>query len=214
MTPAPAAEDIGNDTSQAQQAEKTRLPGFGLPVNYHPVGDSFPTAISRSPEEDCRRRILPLITLRELEMLRIMNEITDKTDWHIKKTEAIAAKGRDITLRMMDWVIDELRYKAEVFGRTGAVSVYTGDVVKSDSALSESFRLKLQRAAKALEGVPEKHKDWHPGPKNTVLDLDHPSLFPLVYGRSRILERGRTALYDALKEYYSCTTSGGDDGLR
>lgn len=30
-------------------------------------------------------------------------------------------------------------------------------------------------------------KDWHPGSGEKVLDLVHPSLFPLVYGQTRIL---------------------------
>ena len=38
-----------------------------------------------------------------------------------------------------------------------------------------------------LEQVPDKNKDWHPGSNQQVLDLVHPSLFPLVYGQSRIL---------------------------
>lgn len=35
-----------------------------------------------------------------------------------------------------------------------------------------------------LEDVPEDKKDWHPNSGNQVLDLVHPSLYPVVYGRT------------------------------
>jgi hypothetical protein len=35
-----------------------------------------------------------------------------------------------------------------------------------------------------LENVPEKEKDWHPGSNGQVLDLVHPSLYPIVYNRT------------------------------
>ena len=35
-----------------------------------------------------------------------------------------------------------------------------------------------------LENVPDSEKDWHPGSDGLVLDLVHPSLYPVVYGRT------------------------------
>jgi len=35
-----------------------------------------------------------------------------------------------------------------------------------------------------LENVPDSEKDWHPGSDGLVLDLVHPSLYPIVYGRT------------------------------
>jgi len=43
-----------------------------------------------------------------------------------------------------------------------------------------------------LENVPEDQKDWHPGSNQQVLDLVHPSLFPLIYGRSISTDDGQT----------------------
>jgi hypothetical protein len=86
---------------------------------------------------------------------------------------------------MMNWVIAELRYRAPSFKETGMFTVYNGDVVKSDAAVSASLKNSLKRAVEPLENGPE--KDYHPGSDDKVLDLIHPSLFPLVYGRSRIL---------------------------
>ncbi|KAJ3513910.1 hypothetical protein NLJ89_g2677 [Agrocybe chaxingu] len=191
--------------------EQTCLPGFGQPLNYYPDGEGkdrpFPSALNPK-DMDKGRTVLALTTLREFKMLQIMNQITDKPNWNTKvfdeaitekwKSEALALTDEDITEAMMRWVIDELRYKASVFSQTGAVSVFTGDVVKSDSALPETFKLALQAAVGALEDVPEKDQDWHPGSNGMVLDLVHPSLFPLVYGRSRVLERGRLSLGDCI----------------
>ena len=52
----------------------------------------------------------------------------------------------------------------------------------------------LRNAAAPLEHTRDDEKDWHPGSDDKVLDLVHPSLFPLVYGRSRILPNGTVPL--------------------
>jgi len=100
---------------------------------------------------------------------------------------------------MVNYCFAELQYKAPLFQRTGQLTIYEADVVKSDVALSESFRLSLIEAVKPLEDVLEHQKDWHPGSDRKVLDLVHPSLFPLVYGKSRILEEGRVGLEDCVE---------------
>ena len=47
----------------------------------------------------------------------------------------------------------------------------------------------LLSAVAPLENVSGEQKDWHPGSNGQVLDLVHPSLFPIVYNRSlRILD--------------------------
>jgi hypothetical protein len=42
----------------------------------------------------------------------------------------------------------------------------------------------LIAAVAPLENVPDSEKDWHPGSDGLVLDLVHPSLYPIVYGRT------------------------------
>jgi Protein of unknown function (DUF4246) len=110
----------------------------------------------------------------------------------------MATPNQDITPGMVNWCIAELQWKAEVFRKSGVVTVYTGDVVKSDSAVPESLKNALREAIKPLEDVPDLHKDWHPWSDEKVLDLVHPSLFPLVYGRSRILPDSVTGLDDCI----------------
>ena len=110
------------------------------------------------------------------------------------KEEARARGDTHISENMIDYIVDELRYKAKYFTDVEAVSLYTGDVVKSDFAVDVSVKNALQGAIKSLENVPTSSKDWHPGSDNKVLDLVHPSLFPFVYGVTRVLKKGRLGL--------------------
>lgn len=70
------------------------------------------------------------------------------------------------------------------------------DVFKSDTIIPEQLRIALESAVESLENIPEREKDWHPGTNEQVLDLVHPSLYPLVYGQTRILPSGVTSLED------------------
>lgn len=100
----------------------------------------------------------------------------------------------------MDFVIDELRFKAGLFKEFGVVSVYNGDVLKSDIAVPDSVKEALRAAVKPLENVPEVYKDYHPFSEDKVINLVHPSLYPLIYGRSRALMDGLVELEDCTKK--------------
>lgn len=88
---------------------------------------------------------------------------------------------------MFKWIIAELCWKAKSFQEAGTVTIYNGDVVKSDSRIPEALKKALKFSVIPLEDIPEVHKDYHPGSDGKVIDLVHPSLFPLIYGRSRVL---------------------------
>ncbi|PPQ86637.1 hypothetical protein CVT25_006821 [Psilocybe cyanescens] len=196
---------------------EAKLPGRDEPIDYVPqygspgyIGKLFKNGLSIW---ELGGSTFPMTTLREFTMLQLMNTITDKPDWNTKvnnpeiakkwKEEALTS-GADITSKMVDWCLDELRYKASLIPQDASppVVVYNGDVVKSDTALSIEFKQALQEAMTKFEdAIPNKLKDWHPGSDEKVWDLVHPSLFPLVYGRTRILERGtsQTTLDDCIK---------------
>lgn len=70
--------------------------------------------------------------------------------------------------------------------------------VKSDSIVSAELKEALKAAVKPLEDVPAKQQDWHPCSNEQVLDLVHPSLYPLIYARSRILADCEIGLDDCL----------------
>lgn len=71
-------------------------------------------------------------------------------------------------------------------------------VIESDTAVCSDLKAALQAAAAPLEDVPNRLKDWHPGSDGKVVDLVHPSLFPLLYGRSRILSSEVVGLQDCV----------------
>jgi hypothetical protein len=114
------------------------------------------------------------------------------------KEEALSAYGMDMSELMFDYCIDELRYK---FKRLkGCITVYDGDVVKSDTAIPSSLQVALRDAVAPLENIPVVYRDWHPGSNEIVLDLVHPSLFPVIYGRTRILRDNVVGLGDCVKK--------------
>lgn len=80
--------------------------------------------------------------------------------------------------------------------KTGRVNVFDAEVVivKSDVAVSTELQTELCAAVRVLEDVPDVKKDWHPHSDETVLDLVHPSLYPVVWGVTRALEAGTVPL--------------------
>lgn len=57
-------------------------------------------------------------------------------------------------------------------------------VWQSDTLVPAPLKQALIENVKELENVPEDKKDWHPKTGKQVLDLVHPSLYPLIYGRT------------------------------
>jgi hypothetical protein len=115
------------------------------------------------------------------------------------KAEVLSAPDIDATESMITWCFDELRYKSKQFQVTRAITAYDGDVVKSDNAIPSSLKQALKAAAAPLENVPKVYCDWHPGSEDTVLDLVHPSLFPVIYGRTKILRDSIVGLDDCVE---------------
>ncbi|KAF8656144.1 hypothetical protein AX16_002746 [Volvariella volvacea WC 439] len=183
-------------------------PGFGLPLDYEP-SKTFPsahdiTSMSRRAEFDA-------LVLREITMLKIMDAITDKPDWDKKIFDnKIVEKWKqelgtetelsDVTPSMFEWCLNELKHRSRRFSETGHISVLNGGVIKSDTAVDPELKARLRDAVRALEDIPERRKDWHPGSDRKVLDLVHPSLFPLVYGRTRVLGDSLTTLEDCITQ--------------
>ncbi|RBA11058.1 hypothetical protein FPRO05_04231 [Fusarium proliferatum] len=197
-----------------------RKPGLGLPLGHMPdQEDRFPLLFMEDNYENGWRAATLLI--RESCMLKLVNELSDKPEWWRKvQDEAISSKWKkealemdwtsyrkhaDFTSAMADACISELRNKAELYEKTGLMPVYdyTATVIKSDSLLTPDLAKALQEGVKPLEDVPPELKDWHPNSSEQVLDLVHPSLWPLMYGRSRVLS---DRLIDVDNALASCGT--------
>ncbi|KAL4866602.1 hypothetical protein BDV12DRAFT_172555 [Aspergillus spectabilis] len=188
------------------------MPGFNLPLNLPPTDNyvsyqnGFPNALD--PYDLEHSRLDYIVAYREIIMMRVMNAITDKPGWekkvfdeHIvtKWRAEIARTGEDVSERMLDWIIKELRWKAGLLENIGYIQVFDDGVVKSDTAISKELQAELKRAVAPLENIPEEKRDYHPGSDRKVVDLVHPSLFPLIYGRTRVLPDRVLGLDDSLQ---------------
>lgn len=86
-------------------------------------------------------------------------------------------------------------------------------VVKSDTIVPLCLAENLKANIKALEDVPGRDKDWHPKSNGKVLDLVHPSLFPVVHGilptewSTRVLSHGKVP-------FPNCASSIGEGETR
>ena len=90
-------------------------------------------------------------------------------------------------------------YKLQSFQQTAAISVFDGDVVKSDTAIPSALKDTLSTGiAKLEDSIPHSHRDWHPRFNEKFLHLVHPSLFPVIYGRTKILPGNLAGLDDCI----------------
>ncbi|CAI7657007.1 unnamed protein product [Penicillium bialowiezense] len=189
------------------------MPGFNVELHNEPercVLDEGPefgfrNALDSSHLED--GYVSNLVTHREILMMQVMNTITEKPQWEEKVfNEEITSKwrseigqsGQDVSPKMINWIMTELQWKARNLKKTGYVHAFDAGVVKSDTAVPEEIRQALKEAVNPLENIPEDQKDYHPGSEGKVVDIVHPSLFPVVYGRTRVLPDKTIGLDDCL----------------
>ncbi|KAI5207472.1 hypothetical protein E4T39_01866 [Aureobasidium subglaciale] len=148
-----------------------------------------------------------ILARRETNMILAMQKLMTKPNWFLKVFDdglcdkwmaEVMSQVEDFSELMWKYCVAELRDKAKILEETGLVAPIDVDtqVVYSDIAISQDLRRDLNEAVAILENVPDRDKDWHPGTRDRVLDLVHPSLFPLVYGRSRIMKEGLVGLED------------------
>ncbi|KAH7240356.1 uncharacterized protein BKA55DRAFT_577383 [Fusarium redolens] len=216
-----------------------RYPGLGMNLryhNYHHEGEMYPTGIhynSRGAESD-------MLLVREAAMMIVMNQLTDKPDWHIKVfDDAIAEKwvqealalpvdplydeivqhrnpgfssgaayGPDRLKYILDrgclkYCIKELRVKAKFFEKTGLIPALDANatVIKSDTFIDETLHKRLRNAFAKLKEGQKDNPDWHPRSNDMVQNLVHPSLYPLVYGRSRVFRDEVVGVEDAIDKW-------------
>ncbi|KAF8601413.1 hypothetical protein BDV93DRAFT_524801 [Ceratobasidium sp. AG-I] len=132
--------------------------------------------------------------LVELEMTRLSAALRMKSSWWTKfRDESILAKWRAEALEQaklmkqshVDYVLKELDGYAKLRDESSGAEVSCYDRVwQSDTLVSVSLRERLIAGVSKLENVPDSEKDWHPRSNGQALDLVHPSLYPIVYGRT------------------------------
>ncbi|KAG9663042.1 hypothetical protein KCU64_g1575, partial [Aureobasidium melanogenum] len=212
------SEDKLNETTPCVAKDgRVFLPGFGRPLND--MLELKTWALRHRDETSLLNRCPnPLeewspepLTVRERNMMQVFNAITDKPDWRRKvldetiiakwRAEAITEEGQGFTEKMFDYCVAELQEKAGQHKENDLTAVLDSEcaVVKSDSIISKDLKEELKVAVASLEDIPASAKDWHPGSNEQVLDLVHPSLFPLIYGRTRIIPTGTIGLDDCVQ---------------
>ncbi|KAJ5113187.1 hypothetical protein N7456_001721 [Penicillium angulare] len=194
------------------------MPGFNLPLDSRPKPNvlfegftGFPMGLDVDAELIGERSfyVRDHTTPEEVLMMQVMNEITEKPQWAQKVldesiaadwVDEIAQTDRRMTRSMKNWIYKELRWKAEMLEKNGFVLVFDVGVVKSDNAISEDDQQALKNAVKLFDnnGIPGDQEDYRTASDDQGVDLVDPSLFPVVYGQTRVLPDHTIGLSDYL----------------
>ncbi|KAJ6473262.1 hypothetical protein C8R45DRAFT_1163941 [Mycena sanguinolenta] len=126
--------------------------------------------------------------------------IRSKPEWQRKSSDpAMVQKWREealdqqeglkleqkLTPNMVNYVLTELAGYARLSDPVTGIQCGPFDAIwYSDRLISSELSDRLRAAVVELENVPDNLKDWHPRSNNQVLDLVHPSLYCVVYGRT------------------------------
>lgn len=77
----------------------------------------------------------------------------------------------------------------------------SASVVKSDSLVHLQLQNDLRNAFAKLKADQSDSPDWHPRSNGMVQDLVHPSMYPLVYGQSRVFRKEVVGVQDAIDKW-------------
>ncbi|KZV94711.1 hypothetical protein EXIGLDRAFT_672811 [Exidia glandulosa HHB12029] len=152
-------------------------------------------------------------TLVEQEICALSATLRAKPHWYDKYRDPMIrmrweqeALAQGLTQRQVDYVFDELdAYRAMRDEATGIEVSCCDRTWQSDRLIPPEVADALKTAVHVLEDVPDAEKDWHPRADGLVLDLVHPSLYPLVYGRTLVRKHfkdRRKAVDYAMKAWY------------
>lgn len=106
----------------------------------------------------------------------------------------------ETTDRMVEWLTAELRFKAKVAGKVGFINIFYADVVKScaDFFQHEKFRTELCNAILRLEQGLGLAPEYQMATEERESDYVHPSFFPVVFGKTRVLRDRIIGIDDAI----------------
>ncbi|KAF7853259.1 hypothetical protein EAF04_010761 [Stromatinia cepivora] len=102
-----------------------------------------------------------------------------------------------------DCCIKELQSKAKHYEQTGIIPTLDAcaSIAKSDNLVSKDLHNSLRKAFDTLKSDQSSSLDWHPNSNDMVQDLVHPSMYPLVYGSSRVLKDEVVGVNDAIEKW-------------
>jgi hypothetical protein len=99
--------------------------------------------------------------------------------------------------------VKELRSKAKYYEQSGIIPTLDAcaSVAKSDKLVSVDLHELLRSAFDKLKADQSESPDWHPSSSDMVQDLVHPSMYPLVYGRSNVIKEEVVGVEDAVEKW-------------
>jgi len=74
-------------------------------------------------------------------------------------------------------------------------------VSKSDTIVSDDLHALLSKAFDILLNDQAAGPDWHPKSNNMVRDLVHPSIYPLIYGQTKVVKHELVGVKDAIEKW-------------
>ncbi|OJK03589.1 hypothetical protein ASPACDRAFT_1862977 [Aspergillus aculeatus ATCC 16872] len=201
-----------------------QVPGFNdIPLYYElPRGSRFAHGIA-----DWRQ--IPQLTLREVCMLQFMSYVTEQPNWENKCDDPDtleiwrekADSAFDLDQPCWDWCRKELREKAANFKRKGHVAVFDADsrVIKAevDASLLADLRTAMEPLFSSTEepNSEDKEAPVEAGVQGPVRHVVDPSMYPLVYGRTKVFINGGKVNLDSFEscDYSGCQTAPIPDKL-
>ncbi|KAF7328861.1 hypothetical protein MVEN_02515800 [Mycena venus] len=179
--------------------------------------ENRPSWVLQSPfggnyELELKDEPLGPMTVFELAMYELSWSLRSKPEWQHKaadseilrkwrqealdqQTTAAAASGVlslevRLTEKMIDYVLAELDGYAKIVDNERGIERACFEAIwYSDRLIPNDLLQRLKSSAKALEEVPEDRQDWQPNGQG--LDLVHPSLYCVVYGRTHAYLPGK-----------------------
>ncbi|KAG9256854.1 uncharacterized protein F5Z01DRAFT_672086 [Emericellopsis atlantica] len=109
--------------------------------------------------------------------------------------------ARLLSEETFNYGIAELRNKAAYFISSKLIPTLDAGhhtVVKSDNLVDDELHVMLAAAFDKLQRDALGKEDWHPGSDEMQQNLVHPSMYPLVWGRSKFLREEKVGVADAI----------------
>lgn len=159
----------------------------------------------------------PRVTAREIAMVMLMNDITDQKGWNLKifentwveQQKQAALQRHLISPKSWEWCLAETRDKTKLFERNKLVKCLDSgsNVCKSDTLITEDLRVELESALRAIINSKE-HDENAPSttPDGQVTRHIDPSLFPLVRGKTFVLDESDSVKLDSFFESFGYGT--------
>lgn len=131
----------------------------------------------------------------EMSLMSVSSSIRHKPNWYekIDDSEIVAkwraeADAQDVSSTAMQYILAELQHFKKIaessefkYERSPVDGVW-----QSDRMISDELKSQINHAFNRLRE--EEPVDWHPGSENLVRDIVHPSLYPLVVNKTKVLE--------------------------